>query len=107
MVDFVREGFLGRAPEFKRRFQNPIENGQQVDSKSKDVKLMKHRAHVWHKQLMGFVQLKTMSVLKDELPSKCVCLLWSISGAPGTTHCSYLSATCSVMTGSFVVTSSF
>lgn len=33
---------------------------------------MKHRAHVLHKQLQGFVQRKTMSVLKDELPSKCV-----------------------------------
>lgn len=33
---------------------------------------MKHRAHVLHKQLSGFVQRKTMSVLKDELPSKCV-----------------------------------
>lgn len=54
------------------RFQNPIENGQRADSTSKDVKLMKHRAHVLHKQLMGFVQRKTMSVLKDELPSKCV-----------------------------------
>ncbi|XP_024393599.1 protein CHROMATIN REMODELING 20 isoform X2 [Physcomitrium patens] len=72
MVDFVREGFLGPALEFKRRFQNPIENGQRADSTSKDVKLMKHRAHVLHKQLMGFVQRKTMSVLKDELPSKCV-----------------------------------
>jgi transcriptional regulator ATRX len=33
---------------------------------------MKHRAHVLHKQLQGFVQRKTMNVLKDELPSKCV-----------------------------------
>lgn len=54
------------------RFSAPIENGQRADSTSRDVKLMKHRAHVLHKQLMGFVQRKTMNVLKDELPSKCV-----------------------------------
>lgn len=54
------------------RFQNPIENGQRADSTSKDVQLMKQRAHVLHKQLKGFVQRKNMSVLKDELPSKCV-----------------------------------
>lgn len=54
------------------RFVAPIENGQRADSTSRDVKLMKHRAHVLHKQLIGFVQRKTMSVLKDELPSKCV-----------------------------------
>lgn len=54
------------------RFQNPIENGQRADSTLKDVKIMKNRAHVLHKQLKGFVQRKTMSVLKDELPSKCV-----------------------------------
>ncbi|KAG0626550.1 hypothetical protein M758_2G134500 [Ceratodon purpureus] len=72
MVDFVREGFLGPLPDFRRRFSNPIENGQRLDSTSRDVKLMKHRAHVLHKQLEGFVQRKTMTVLKDELPSKCV-----------------------------------
>ncbi|CAM6012814.1 unnamed protein product [Sphagnum balticum] len=72
MVDFVREGFLGPAPSFKRRFQNPIENGQHADSTSKDVRLMKQRAHVLHKQVKGFVQRKNMTVLKDELPSKCV-----------------------------------
>jgi transcriptional regulator ATRX len=33
---------------------------------------MKQRAHVLHKQVKGFVQRKNMTVLKDELPSKCV-----------------------------------
>jgi len=36
------------------------------------VRLMKQRAHVLHKQVKGFVQRKNMTVLKDELPSKCV-----------------------------------
>ncbi len=57
---------------FGSRFQNPIENGQHADSTSKDVRLMKQRAHVLHKQVKGFVQRKNMAVLKDELPSKCV-----------------------------------
>lgn len=54
------------------RFSTPIENGQRSDSTSRDVKLMKHRAHVLHKQLMGFVQRKTMNILLGELPPKCV-----------------------------------
>ncbi|KAJ7569529.1 hypothetical protein O6H91_01G082600 [Diphasiastrum complanatum] len=76
MVDFVREGFLGRANDFRNRFQNPIENGQHADSTIQDVKTMKQRAHVLHQQLKGFVQRKDTTVLKDELPSKSV---WVIS----------------------------
>ncbi|CAM6088651.1 unnamed protein product [Calypogeia fissa] len=72
MVDFVREGFLGSPQVFKNRFQNPIENGQHADSTLRDVKLMKQRAHVLHEQLKGFVQRMNTSVLKDELPPKCV-----------------------------------
>ena len=33
-----------------------LQNGQCVDSTTKDVRLMKHRAHVLHQQLKGFVQ---------------------------------------------------
>lgn len=69
---WLNRNLIGCTPIFNFRFQNPIENGQRADSTTKDVKIMKHRAHVLHKQLQGFVQRKTMSVLKDELPSKCV-----------------------------------
>ncbi|KAG6555509.1 hypothetical protein Mapa_002744 [Marchantia paleacea] len=72
MVDFVREGFLGTPSVFKNRFQNPIENGQHCDSTASDVRVMKMRAHVLNKTLRGFVQRKDSSVLKDELPPKCV-----------------------------------
>lgn len=68
----LNRNLIGCTPILNFRFQNPIENGQRADSTTKDVKIMKHRAHVLHKQLQGFVQRKTMSVLKDELPSKCV-----------------------------------
>ncbi|BBN12547.1 hypothetical protein Mp_5g21000 [Marchantia polymorpha subsp. ruderalis] len=72
MVDFVREGFLGTPTVFKNRFQNPIENGQHCDSTASDVRVMKMRAHVLNKTLRGFVQRKDSSVLKGELPPKCV-----------------------------------
>lgn len=54
------------------RFQNPIENGQHCDSTASDVRVMKMRAHVLNKTLRGFVQRKDSSVLKGELPPKCV-----------------------------------
>ncbi|KAH7426145.1 hypothetical protein KP509_11G086900 [Ceratopteris richardii] len=72
MVDFVREGFLGRPQDFKNRFQNPIENGQHADSTDYDVRCMKERTHVLHKQLMGFVQRKGASIVENELPKKLV-----------------------------------
>jgi transcriptional regulator ATRX len=59
-------------PAVTTRFENPINNGQHADSTDADVKLMKRRTYVLHKELQGFVQRMNMSVLKDELPSKCV-----------------------------------
>ena len=56
MVDFVRPNFLGNKTEFSNMFERPIQNGQCIDSTAKDVRLMKHRAHVLHQQLKGFVQ---------------------------------------------------
>ena len=44
--------------------------GQCSDSTPKDVRLMKHRAHVLHQQLKGFVQRRGHIVLKDSLPAK-------------------------------------
>lgn len=70
MVDFVREGFLGRPQDFKNRFQNPIENGQHADSTEYDVRCMKERTHVLHKQLVGFVQRKGANIVEKELPPK-------------------------------------
>jgi transcriptional regulator ATRX len=70
MVDFVREGFLGKQPEFRNRFQNPIENGQHANSTADDVKIMNQRSHVLYEQLKGFVQRMGMNVMKDELPPK-------------------------------------
>jgi len=70
MVDFVRPNFLGNKTEFSNMFERPIQNGQCIDSTPKDVRLMKHRAHVLHEQLKGFVQRRGQGVLKTSLPEK-------------------------------------
>ncbi|CAN8294962.1 unnamed protein product [Cochlearia groenlandica] len=72
MVDFVREGFLGSSPEFRNRFQNPIENGQHMNSTAQDVKIMNQRSHILYEQLKGFVQRMDMNVVKKDLPPKTV-----------------------------------
>ncbi|KAJ1295322.1 hypothetical protein BS78_01G215300 [Paspalum vaginatum] len=70
MVDFVREGFLGSSHEFRNRFQNPIENGQHMNSTSDDVKIMNRRSHILFEQLKGFVQRMSLNVVKNDLPPK-------------------------------------
>jgi transcriptional regulator ATRX len=52
------------------RFQNPIENGQHMNSTSDDVKIMNQRSHILFEQLKGFVQRKSMNVVKNDLPPK-------------------------------------
>jgi len=70
MVDFVRPNYLGNKTEFSNMFERPIQNGQCIDSTPKDCRLMKHRAHVLHEQLKGFVQRRGHIVLKQSLPAK-------------------------------------
>lgn len=57
MVNFIKNNLLGSLREFRNRFVNPIQNGQCADSTSKDVRLMKKRAHVLHAMLAGCVQV--------------------------------------------------
>jgi RAD54-like protein 2 len=56
MVNFVRPSYLGTKAEFCNMFEKPIINGQCTDSNADDIRLMKHRAHVLHSLLEGFVQ---------------------------------------------------
>ena len=70
MVDFVRPNFLGNKTEFSNMFERPIQNGQCIDSTPKDVRLMKHRAHVLHEQLKGFVQRYFIDFQKLSLVTK-------------------------------------
>jgi hypothetical protein len=54
MIDFVRPGLLGTPAKFMREFVRPMENGECEDSTSKDVRLMKQRAHV----LFGLLKVR-------------------------------------------------
>lgn len=58
MVNFIKKNLLGSLREFRNRFINPIQNGQCADSTSKDVRVMKKRAHVLHAMLAGCVQVE-------------------------------------------------
>lgn len=70
MVDFVKPSLLGSKREFKNRFENPITNGQHIDSTDYDVKLMKKRVHVLHNMLKNCVHRCDYSVLVPYLQPK-------------------------------------
>ena len=70
MVDFVRPAYLGTLGEFENMFNQPILNGQCIDSKPEDIKLMRERAYILHKQLEGFIQRRGHKVLEASLPKK-------------------------------------
>lgn len=70
MVDYVRPNYLGTKTEFSNMFERPVMNGQCMDSTDEDVKTMRHRAHVLHSLLEGFVQRRGHTVLQQALPQK-------------------------------------
>jgi transcriptional regulator ATRX len=70
MVSFIKPNLLGSQQEYINRFVNPIQNGQHRDSSEADVCLMKRRACVLHELLLGFIDRKDYSLLKDYLPPK-------------------------------------
>ncbi|XP_054482143.1 transcriptional regulator ATRX-like isoform X2 [Anoplopoma fimbria] len=70
MVNFIKRNLLGSLGEFRNRFINPIQNGQCADSTSRDVRIMKKRAHVLHAMLVGCVQRRDYSELTQFLPPK-------------------------------------
>lgn len=70
MVDFVRPAYLGSLTEFENMFNQPILNGQCIDSKPEDIKLMRERSYILHKQLEGFIQRRGHEVLAASLPKK-------------------------------------
>lgn len=70
MINFVREGLLGTIVAFQRDFLRVIENGQCEDSTSRDVRLMKQRAHVLHGLLRVCVHRADLKVLEQYLPPK-------------------------------------
>ncbi|OWF55874.1 Helicase ARIP4 [Mizuhopecten yessoensis] len=70
MVDYVRPNYLGTKTEFSNMFERPVMNGQCMDSTEEDIKTMRHRAHVLHSLLEGFVQRRGHTVLQMALPPK-------------------------------------
>jgi transcriptional regulator ATRX len=70
MVSLVKPNLLGSIKEFRNRFVNPINNGHFSDSTERDVKIMKQRAHVLHKTLIGCVQRMDYTVIKPYIPPK-------------------------------------
>lgn len=70
MVDFVKPNLLGCKKEFKNRFENPIINGQHVDSTAADVKLMKKCVHILHRLLKDVIHRRSYDVLVPYLKPK-------------------------------------
>ncbi|XP_027203767.2 transcriptional regulator ATRX homolog isoform X2 [Dermatophagoides pteronyssinus] len=70
MVDFIKPNLLGTIDEFRNRFENPIKNGQHIDSTSMDVARMKKRAFVLHKMLSHCINRCNYKVLVPFLPPK-------------------------------------
>lgn len=70
MVDFVKPNLLGHKKEFKNRFENPIINGQHVDSTAADVKLMKKSVHILHRLLKDVIHRCSYDVLVPYLKPK-------------------------------------
>ncbi|KAK3866319.1 hypothetical protein Pcinc_028141 [Petrolisthes cinctipes] len=70
MIQFVRPSLLGSKKDFQKVFVEPIEQGQCVDAKTRDVNKMKKRAHILHKMLEGCVHRFDYTVLKQFLPPK-------------------------------------
>ncbi|XP_039430796.1 transcriptional regulator ATRX-like isoform X2 [Culex pipiens pallens] len=70
MVNFVKPAYLGSEKEFNEHYATPIKQGQHADSAVADVKYMKYRSYVLHKNLVNFVQRKEFDVLRGFLPEK-------------------------------------
>ena len=54
---FCETQFAGNSAWIWQQIHKPITNGQHADSTSRDVKIMKRRAHVLHEMLAGCVQV--------------------------------------------------
>lgn len=70
MVNFAKPGILGTLKEFNNVFNNPIKDGQHIDSTPGMIKRMKQRSLVLNKNLSAFVQRKESSELAQYLPDK-------------------------------------
>lgn len=67
---FVKPNLLGTKTEFQNRFENPIKNGQHVDSTDYDVNMMKRRVHILYKLLKDCIHRRDNNVLVPYLQPK-------------------------------------
>ena len=70
MAQIIRPGMFGNSSHFRRRFVNPINEGQNVDSTDDDVVCMKKRAYVFHKTMKDCVHRLDYTLLANELKPK-------------------------------------
>ena len=76
MVSLVRGPVLGSSAEFKKRFQDPIDNGLMVDSEPRDVKRMKRRLFVLNKEIKDFVLRRDETLLRANARARPSTLSW-------------------------------
>ena len=70
MVNWVKPKFLGELKEFRKRFIDPIKDGEIKDASKRQVGLMKKRAFVLHKKLMPLIDRRDLSTLAKDLKPK-------------------------------------
>lgn len=70
MVNFARPDFLGTHDEFRRRFADPIKNGQCKDSFPHDITLSRKRCFLLTQELTPLVLRRDQSYLHSKLPPK-------------------------------------
>ena len=70
MVNWVKPRFLGELKEFRKRFIDPIKEGEIRNASKREVGLMKKRAFVLHKKLMPLIDRKDLSTLAKDLKPK-------------------------------------
>ena len=70
MMNWVKPRFLGTIKEFRKRFSDPIKEGESKSNSAGEVKLMKRRAFVLHKKLIPHIDRKDISTLAKDLKPK-------------------------------------
>ena len=70
MVNWVKPLFLGTRKEYKKRYIDPIKNGENMDSTKAQIRAMKNRAYMLNKRLSKIVDRRDLTAFKSDLPPK-------------------------------------
>lgn len=71
MVNFVRPNLLGTSNDFKSRFKNPIEQGQNPDATNQERIKMAETIYLLQTHLEGCIHRANTKVMVDSLQKKC------------------------------------